>query len=91
MQQNPSPQPDDIGKLRTRSKRKRMFRIQYRYPKWDPHTGRYFKGEMSAWEVWGKYRTVEERDQALDNLRRKFDHSDWRMRWEFRPEPRKAP
>lgn len=91
MQQNPSPQPDDVGKPRTRSKRKRMFRIEYRYPAWDQRSGVYSEGKMSEWVVWGKYRTVEERDQALDNLRRKFDHSDWRMRWEFRPEPTKAP
>lgn len=91
MQQNPSPQPDDVGKPRTRSKRKRMFRIEYRYPKWDQRTGEYAEGKMSEWEVWGKYHTEAARDQALDNLHRKFDHSDWRMRWEFRTEPEKAP
>ena len=84
MQQNPSPQPDDVGKLRTKSKRARLFKIEYRYPRWNAHTGAYDERKMSEWTVWGKYRTDQERQQALDNLRRKFDHGDWRMRWEFR-------
>ena len=81
MQQNPSPQPDDVGKLRTKNKRKRLFGIQYRRQNWWRFSAT-AQREWTEWAHWKSYRTAEERDRALEVLSRK--HAS--IRWEFRAE-----
>lgn len=58
--------------------------IECRFPRWNARSGEYDERKMSEWAPWGKYRTEEERGRTLENLRHKFAHSDWRLRWEFR-------
>jgi hypothetical protein len=66
MQQNPNPQSDDDAHLRTKSRRSRPYTIEAR-------TLDIQKNEWRKWYVYGRYRTPDERNKALDCLSRKCD------------------
>lgn len=68
-------------KLRTKSKRKRPYVIEYQAPRWG--------GAPDVWCVWGKYRTHRERDFALYNLTRKY--ASISLTFRARPQEEKAP
>lgn len=68
MQQNPSPQPDDVGKIYSSKQRKpKPFAIEYRRAKTD-------------WAYWKAYSSIEARDQALDGLIRKYSNIGYKFR-----------
>lgn len=74
MQQNPSPQPDDIGKIYSSKQRKpKPFAIEYRRM-------RDVDEPKTEWAHWRSYSSIEGREQALDGLIRKYSH----IRYEFR-------
>lgn len=76
MQQNPNPQPDDAARQRTKSKRPRPYTIEARTRKWLYNT----KSDDRRWGEWyryGSYRTVAERDDALEHHQRVNHRHDW--------------
>lgn len=70
MQQNPSPQPDDVGRKAGKNKRPRPWIIEW---KWPAH---WHKGD-GAWMTYRSYRTEAERDHALEKFQRESAASTW--------------